>query len=133
MVRSPVKINARIRPILTLKRIIIPIIRKMNVFDIKQEQINITISVLGYILFLLKMYEALSLREIKLKKNKLFYCWQYFWWRRYSIITNVRLSVRPSLCQVLGETRFSRPQIEIELRYLWMFSSLFVIKYLNVL
>ncbi len=32
----------------------------------------------------------------------------------------------PYVCQVYGETRFSRPLIKIELCYLWMLSSLFL-------
>ena len=37
----------------------------------------------------------------------------------------------PYFRQVLGETQFSRPQIELELRYLWMFSSLLLNKTCN--
>ena len=55
------------------------------------------------------IYESISTKQICLKTDNIILI--HFKWRRYSIITNVRLSVCPS---AKGETRFSRPLFKIE-------------------
>ncbi len=48
-------------------------------------------------------------------------------WKSFFLVAKLLYNYKcPRVLQVLGVTRFSRPLIEMELRYLWMFLSLFL-------